>query len=141
MTKFLGLLSFLIMAGCVTGHVIKESTYPIDDIRNAILAISGPPRSVSSNKREFVSSYFSRKKDPSFDPQKAKERLYAKFTILGDRRPYDIQVQVFIEERVEGEYEEAGIDDALSEQIGMELKRELTKRPETRNVIDDFRAF
>ncbi len=132
---------FLGLAGCVTGHVIKESDRAFPEIKNAILATMGPPRLVSSNEREFYSVYFSKKKIQGFDPEKSKERAYAKITILGDRRPYDIQVQVFIEERVEGAYEEVGLDEDLTDQIAEELKKALRKSRDQRNVIDDFRAF
>lgn len=141
MIKGIALLLSLLICACSTGHIIRESGRSIEDIKQAILIIAGEPRVVSENKREFTSNYFSRKKDPNFDPAKSKERLFAKFTILGDRRPYDIQVQVFIEQRTDGTYEEVGLDDVFTDQIATELKRQLTKRPGDRNVIDDFRAF
>ena len=133
--------SLLLITACVDGDVIKESSRSMDDIRGAIQAIAGEPRLVSENHREYTSAYFSRKKDPHFDPQKSKERLYAKFTILGDRRPYDIQVQVFIEEKSGGLYEDSGLDEPMTDKITDELKHALTKRPENRNLIDEFRAF
>lgn len=129
------------MMGCSTGYVIRESSRSLDDLRAAIFSISGQPRRSSENKRTFISNYFARKKDPNFDPAKSKERLYAVFTILGDRRPYDVQVQVFAEEKIAGVHQPQGVDDAFSIQIANELKRELNKRPEDRSVIDDFRAF
>lgn len=130
-----------LFSGCISGHLITESQHSIGEIRNAILYISGTPRSVSENQREYVSTYFPRRKDPHFDPSRARERLYAKFTILGDRRPYDIQVQVFIENKVEGGYDEVGLDDGMSDQLANELKLRLTRSREDRNAIDDLRVF
>lgn len=141
MTRILALLIGCLLTACITGHLITESTHSIPEIRSAIYYIAGTPRSVSENGREFVSAYFSRKKDPHFDANKASERLYAKFTILGDRRPYDIQVQVFIEERSEGVYEDVGLDDSLSDQIAYELKVQLSRSRGERNAIDDLRVF
>lgn len=139
--KLEALAFLLFLSACVTGHTIRGSERPLTEIRTAILATMGEPRQVSSNEREYWSVYFARKKTPGFDPVKSKERAYAKVTILGDRRPYDIQVQVFLEERVEGAYEEVGLDDSLSDQIAEEVKKALRKSRDHRNLIDDFRAF
>lgn len=132
---------FLGLGGCVTGHLIKESDRSLNEIKNAVFATMGQPRETATNEREFLSVYFSKKKVQNFDPEKSKERNYAKVTVLGDRRPYDIQVQVFLEERVDGQYEEVGLDDELSDQIAEEIKKALRKSRDQRNVIDDFRAF
>lgn len=141
MNRLLMVLMSVLASGCISGHLITESQHSIAEIRNAILFISGTPRSVSENQREYTSAYFSRKKDPRFDPLKARERLYAKFTILGDRRPYDIQVRVYVEERVDGGYDDVGLDDELSDQVANELKLRLSRGREERNAIDDMRVF
>ncbi|MFN7729904.1 MAG: hypothetical protein ACK5P7_12170 [Bdellovibrio sp.] len=137
---FVGAMIFF-SGGCVTGHLIKEADRSLPEIKNAIYATMGQPREVATNEREFESVYFSKKKIQNFDPEKSKERNYAKVTVLGDRRPYDIQVQVFLEERVNGNYEDAGLDEELSDQIAEEIKKALRKSRDQRNVIDDFRAF
>jgi hypothetical protein len=65
--------------------------------------------------------------------------------ILGDRRPYNIEISVIKEEReVEGEdfsYYETGHDERLAKQLETALHTRLTKRREELNIIDDFRAF
>lgn len=139
--RIAALVSSLILAACASGHILRESPRSLDEIRAAINAIAGSPREMSENRRTFYSNYFSRRKEAFFDPTKSRERLYAKFTILGDRRPYDIQVEVHVEERSGNEYDDVGVDEEFSEQIALELQRELSKSREDRNVIDDFRAF
>lgn len=133
---------FVGLSGCITGHVIKEAPHSLSEIKGAIAAVVGEPRGKSSNGREIESEYFSKKKnDSKFDPEKSKFRRYAKVTILGDRRPYDIQVQVFIEERIGGQYEEAGQDDDFADEVGAQIKAQLSKSRDGRILIDDFRAF
>ena len=141
MTKTIGLLLFILLGGCVTGHVLKESNRPLPEIRSAVLWVTGEPRQVLEGERTYVSKYFSRKGESFFDANKSKERLYARISILGDRRPYDILVQVVIEERTEGRYEEVGIDEALSSQVAEEVRKRLTRSRDQRNVIDDFQVF
>lgn len=130
-----------VFGACTTGEIVDGSERSLPDIRTAIFATMGEPRSKSSNEREYLSVYFSRKKQPNFDPEKSKERAYAKMTILGDRRPYEVEVGVFLEERVDGAYEEVGLDEDLSIQIATEFKKALQKSRDQRNIIDDFRAF
>ena len=141
MTKTIACALFFILTGCASGVIVPESGKSIEDIDHAILAITGDPRKISGSKREITSAYFSRRKEPHFDPQKAKERLYAVFTILGDRRPYDIEVRVFAETLADGEYQDQGLDDAFTEEIARELKQQLARQPNDRDFIDDFRAF
>ena len=129
-------------AGCTSsGHLITESSRSMREIRAAIIAIAGQPRKENPNRRVFLSTYFPRQPDPNFKAERAKERLYAKFQILGDRRPYDIQVEVIVEEKTSDGYEEYGVDDALSDTLAGDLKKELVRIREDRNVVDDFNPF
>ncbi len=74
--------------------------------------------------------------------KKAKERRFAHVTILGERRPYDILVNVVVESQVtETAYEASDTDDELSEALAKAIKSELLKSLENRNMIDDFNAF
>ena len=141
MIKATALFLFMMLGGCVTGHVLRESNRPIPEIRSAVLWVTGEPRQVLEGERTYISKYFSRKGESFFDANKSKERLYARISIQGDRRPYDILVQVIIEERVEGRYEEVGVDEALSDQVAEEVRKRLTRSRDQRNIIDDFQVF
>lgn len=130
------------LSACVTdGSLIEGSDRSMREIRAAFLAVAGEPRKESENRRTFYSKYFPRHQDPNFNQDRARERLYGRFTILGDRRPYDVQVEVVVEVRTPDGYEEVGVDEALSQELSKSVQTELIKSSEGRNVIDDFRPF
>lgn len=133
---------FSATTSCVTeGHTILNSDRSVREIRAALVAIAGEPRKENENHRVFLSEYFPRNPDPNFKANKAKERLFGRFTVLGDRRPYDIQVEVVAEVKTPDGYEEQGVDESLSQELANQLKKELLKSREGRNVIDDFKPF
>ena len=133
------------LSGCmsVPGAVLPDQARSLNEIRHAIVQIfGGKSRDMSENQRELWSPYFSRKpNDPNFSPDKSKERLTAHFWILGDRRPYEIHVQVIVEHKVDGVYEEDGEDEALSQKLADQLVQSLTNSLDKRNLIDDVRPF
>jgi len=133
----------LMSVSCETaeGFLMPDQHYSLAQIRKAIGAVSGKPRHISQNEREFLSPYFSRKPSPTFDPEKTFERLYAHFWILGDRRPYDIRVQVLVEHKDEDGYSVEGEDVNLSKKVADELKDKLVQGQDGSNVIDSFRPF
>ena len=106
-----------------------------------MVAIAGEPRFVSQNQREIYSDYFPREKDPDFNPNIARERLYAKFTILGDRRPYDIIVEVYPEELDGSKFVRGSLDLEMSKKIARELRKYLAESPAERSILDSFRPF
>jgi hypothetical protein len=128
---------------CSTGGVtLEDQGYSLVDIRRAITKNIGEPRAISQNQRTFTSVYFSPKPDKKFDPHKSKQRAYAKIVVLGDRRPYDIECTVIVEERdSDGDYSEIGEDPSQSEQLAENIKKKLHQSSDELNVIDDFRAF
>lgn len=143
MKIFIGVFLIWAFSGCATPGVyrIDEQNLSLGDIRRAVIGTIGEPRRLSENQRTYFSQYFSRKSDPKFDPQKSKERLYAKVIILGDQRPYDIQLEV-VAEQLEGRtYSQVGKDASEAKRLGKELRSRLHQGLENRNVIDDFRAF
>jgi len=133
----------LVLTACATlgGAAIENSDFSLSEIRSAIIAIAGEPREVSQDKREYLSQYFSRKSDSSFNPQLSKERSYAQFLILGDRRPFEIRVIVFNERKTKAGYELVGEDRTWSVKIKEELHTRLNNGRDERNIIDDFRSF
>ncbi|MEZ0392662.1 MAG: hypothetical protein ACAH59_10625 [Pseudobdellovibrionaceae bacterium] len=141
MRFFAGFLMALAL-GCATeGYRIKNQNLSLGDIKRAVEAAIGEPRTISENQRTFYSQYFSRKPDPKFDPVKSKERAYAKVVILGDRRPYEVDVEVLIEVRDSRGYVQSGTDLSEAKKVGKEIRAKLNLSREDRNVIDDFRAF
>ena len=141
MTKWILILTLFLSACATEGYRISDQNMSLGEIRRAVTAIIGEPRSISQNQRTFYSQYFSRKPDPKFDPQKSFQRAYAKVLVLGDRRPYDVVVSVLVEERSGSVYEEVDHDDVEARKLGKDLRARLNQGLENRNVIDDFRAF
>ena len=138
------LLILLFITGCTTttGAVIKESNISLTETRKAVVKLFGEPRAISQNGRELISEYMDKKGRVLESAKKAKERRYAHITILGERRPYDIVVNVVIETLVEADsYEKLDDDELLSDVLAKNLQKELLKSLENRNIFDDFNAF
>lgn len=136
------LFFLLLVSGCASStYIIDSQNYSLGELKKILIGLTGEPRKVSENQRTLYSRYFSRKNDPKFDPEKSAERLYAKIAILGDRRPYDVEVQVIIEAKDEKNYVDEGPDEIETNKLGRDIKIRLNQSREDRNVIDDFRAF
>ena len=134
---------FLLQTSCATKSDARlyQQNQSLSEIKQAIIAVIGDPRSVSENQRTVVSQYFGRKNDKRFDPLTSKVRMYSRVTILGDRRPYDITVDVVVEEKQGRAYQPVVTDPAEAKAIISDIKSQLHQSLEERNVIDDFRAF
>ena len=133
----------LFLNSCATEQKVEIENLDrsLIELTRAVKAVMGEPRAISENQREFYSTYFSRVPSDKFDPNKSKERLTARFIILGDRRPYNIEITVFIQRRNENGYQVAGTDKGLANELRKELKAKLAQGQGGMNVIDDFRAF
>lgn len=131
------------LGACATGDVrLKEQDKSLNLIRTTIQNMMAPsPRSISQNLREYTSQFFSRKDESEFDPQSSNERAYAVFVILGDRRPYQVDITVFIERKKGSRYAKVGTDKKLAQELLVELRTRLHQSQEDRNLIDGFRAF
>lgn len=146
MHKFLGFLICilpLLLSGCRTGGVVlRETPLNVSETRKVIVSVIGEPRVVSENGRDLFSHYYDRKGKEIAKMEMARERYSTQVTILGDRRPYDIQVQVLVEDRVpEGGFELVGRDDDKAAGLADKIKKALNQSRDSRNVIDDFRSF
>lgn len=86
--------------GCQTkGYFLEKTPLPVPDIRIAVSAVLGEPRSVSANGRELYSRFHDQQfKYLENQQDRSQPRLYTKVVILGPRRPYDVQVLVLEEE-------------------------------------------
>jgi len=134
---------FIVLSSCqTTGVFIREVPISATDVRKGVVTVIGEPRNTSTNGRELISRYHD--KVGNFDDaiKANKERRFTKVTILGDRRPFDVQVEVFIEQKTpEGFYEVVEQDDRLAQEMAAKIKKALHQGLEKRNMIDDFRAF
>jgi len=146
------LTSLVLLPGCTTfrsnAHsvVISDVDWPLTELRG--LCISLLPtgqRAMSPNGREILSNHFTIVKNKMMPASYAESRYYMRFIILGDRRPYDIEVMATEEKRVlrgdEFIYVNVGGNRKLAEQFEQKIRAELTKRREDRNIIDDFRVY
>lgn len=125
---------------------IKNVDWPLQGLCS--LVVSQLPtglRTTSPNGREFYSKHFVLD-GPKYKPAgDALERFTATVTVLGDSRPYDIEIFVIHEKRVLKktgfDYAEVGHSLTLAREIEYKIKTELAKHREDRNIIDDFRVF
>jgi hypothetical protein len=99
-------------------------------------------RGRSANGRELVSKYHLPGGDGYDYAGDKPERAYSKLRILGERRPYTLQVQYVIEKRnSKGVYIVTDYDLAKAESILKDLIKYLVTRPGREDFIDDFRPF
>jgi hypothetical protein len=133
----------LLLSSCRTGGVIlRETPLSVSETRRVVVSVIGEPRSVSQNGREILSKFYDRRDKAIVKMEMAKDRYHTHVTILGDRRPYDIQVEVLVEGRnAEGSFDVIGRDDNKATTIAEKLRQSLNQSRDTRNVIDDFRSF
>jgi hypothetical protein len=130
--------------GCqTTGYFITDSNLPVAETRKAATAVIGPPRLVSLNGRELVSVYHDNKFQSLAEDAKAKFRFYTKVTILGARRPYEINIQVFKEELDPDsrQFVTVGLDDGLSQKRAIEIKKAHNYSLEKNQSIDGDAPF
>lgn len=149
------LLFFAIFAitGCMTSFGNRTSSkihdldWPLAELRGVAASILPTgQRAVSPNGREMLSRHYVLEGARGYKPAgDATERYYATILILGDRRPYDVEITVTLERRVlrgnQFTYIVEGFDARLAKELERKLRTELTKRREDLNIIDDFRVF
>jgi hypothetical protein len=152
--KLLLSLNFIFICGCASlgvsspkyALVIANVDWPLQDL-SALVAYEMPTglRTTSANGREFYSKYFILDGPKYKLAADAVDRYTATITVLGDSRPYDIEIYVTKEKRVlrqsRFDYVEVGHDMMLARELEFKLKTELAKHREDRNIIDDFRVF
>ena len=135
--KILILISIILglgLSGCVHDDLkIEESDKSLGDIKKAIVSVIGEPRKLSQNQREFTSQYT--------EDGGLRGRYYYVITILGPRRPYDIEIRAFTETRSGKTFEPLGESTSLAKKVLKELQTKLHQSRDGRNLIDDFRAF
>ena len=132
-----------LLCSCRTdGVFMHEIPGSASDARKAIVSVIGEPKSTSSNGQELVSRYHDKDGQFNEDTKNNKERRFTRITILGDRRPFDLQIEVVIEKKsIEAGYEFFALDEALAKEMATKIKKALNQSLDKRNIIDDFRAF
>lgn len=99
-------------------------------------------RGRSANGREIVSRYQKPGSSASDNAVNDPKRAYSRLLILGDRRPYTLQVQHIVEERESsGGYSIVQYDDPVARQTLKKVLDYLVHRPDREGFIDDFKAF
>lgn len=145
MKKVLLLVLCFGLIGCATrgASQITDLNVSIQDLQRLVTgALPLGKRAQSINDREYFSEYFIERAGEYESARDAKIRKYAHILILGDRRPYKIEVQVVVEARGSaGEYQLVSSDQGLARVITRRIQSALHKRREDRNIIDDFRVF
>lgn len=135
-------LSFIFFGCETTGVLIQETPLNISETRKVISSVIGQPRIVSQNGRELTSRFFDRNGRYPDNIEKAKERLQTVVTVLGDRRPYTIKVEVLVEVKLQEDvYELSDRDDKMAEKLAARIKEALYQSQMNRNVIDDFKPM
>lgn len=135
-------LGFFLLSGCQTGIFINDSPAAMTDIRKAFVAVMGEPLNTSFDGKELTSQFHDKRGRPDEALKKAKSRYFTKMSILGDRRPYKIKIEVFHEVRISPQqYEIVGEDLDLAQSTAKKIEESLNQSLKSRNVIDDFRAF
>lgn len=128
--------------GCQTGgSVIREAPAGAAEIRRVLGIMFGPVRSTARGGTEFIYGYHDKEMKLIEAPDDAKERFIPVVTVIGDRRPYDVRIQVYVERRNRTFYERIGQNDFLAKEWAVKLRDMLHEGREKRNVIDDFKAF
>ena len=146
MQKILSLsFAFYFIFGCQTplGYFITDSNLIISESRKAITAVIGKPRVVSENGRELISEYHDIK-FKTIDPElKPTIRYFTSATILGARRPYEINIQVVQQsfENESGSYISTGLDEGLTIKRAKEIKKAHNYSLEKQQKFDGDNPF
>jgi hypothetical protein len=143
------LFTVALLSGCSLFYKplrIDEAHYPFGVLRQT--AMSTLPiglRSSSANGRELLSQYFVVTPKGYQAAIKQSKRYTATILIKNERRPYQVDIYVYEEERVTSggrtEYRVRGQDLRIATRIKKELEARLAQRREDLNIIDDFRVF
>jgi len=140
-TRFFWLLFLL---GCQTpGLVIEESNYSVKQHRVATTLALGQVRSVSQNGRVLLSYYHDRSLKGFQVTAKTTERLYTKVSVLGNRRPYTVSVEVHIEQKdpETNRFIDIGLDDELGFKRALAIKEVLNQSRAESSAFDEEVPF
>lgn len=140
---FLFLIVVFFSSCRTTGYFIQDSNIPVSDTRKYVTSLFGRPRALSANGRELFSDYHNEKFEFLEDSTNVEQRFYTKVTILGPRRPYEIQVEVYKElyELETDAFVDMGVDETLSYRRAAILQKTLKEIITTRQGLDGDLPF
>lgn len=139
---FFGIIFFLVSCETPRGIFLRETPLNISETRKVIVKVIGTPRLISENGRELYSAYFDKTGSYTGNFEALPERRFTQVIIYGDRRPYDILVNVIIETKVRDQkFQINGYDDEKAKSITDRIKAALHQSHDSRNVIDDFKPM
>jgi hypothetical protein len=134
-----------ILTSCSTprgGVTTEELMRPISVLHRAVNSVmNGGIKSRSVNSRTYLSQFHAVGMDLNAGYKKKKERGQLEITILGDRRPYNINIIYRIESLVGSKFVFSRYDKSLASQYLSKLNEYLASRPEERDVIDGFKPY
>lgn len=148
LNKFLFIL-FLGLASCATkSHKTGPLKYSLVGVKEvAIATVPSGIKSTSPNGRELYFDYhplpsrFAKRRGQTKDG-KFLERAQTKVVVLGERRPYVVEVEVRVESlQYDGTYKFVRYSPSYSKFLTYRIQKSLAKRQESRDLIDDFRPF
>lgn len=135
-------ISALWISSCQTGGVyIEDAPAGAAEIKRVLGVLFGPVRSTGRGGTEFVYGFHDREMKLIENPGEVRERMFPVITIVGDRRPYSIRIQAYVERKAPAGFENVGQSDAIANSWGRRIREALYEGRDRRNVIDDFKAF
>ena len=138
-------LSGVVNSGCTTAgtEVIENQDRSLAELQALVVAaLPAGKHSVSQNGRTYTSNYFVAEKGEFVEALDTPTRNKAVIVILGDRRPYNLEVNVVHEKKnSSSEYVSTGNDEGLARVVIRRIQKALHERRDNRNIIDDFRIF
>lgn len=132
----------MVLSACRSQLVAKDVESFLPEIRKAIVEEIGHPRTLSKDGRDLTSAFYDKAGKPLENLEKIKERRYTFVSVRGDRSPYSIFVDVFIETKnKKGHYQVIDKDDARAQTILNNIQTRLHESRSRGNVIDDLRPY
>lgn len=149
MIKILNLILLLGLASCATKSLkTRPLKYSLASVKHAAAkTIPSKVSHTSPNGREIYFDYFPlptnfAKRRGYTKDGKFLERAKAKVVVLGERRPYQVEVMIKVESlEMNGTYAFDRYDIRYSKFLVKNIEKRLVQRHEKSNLIDDFRAF
>ncbi|MDZ4660356.1 MAG: hypothetical protein SGJ18_01920 [Pseudomonadota bacterium] len=143
--RTLALSALFLFIGCGEAPIIPEANYSLEAIGRSAYKALIKVKKVSQNRREYFSDYLTLE-GKLWDPlSNDVRRVTAKVIVLGERRPYTIEIQTIVEERSANEpgysarFKRVGKSKALIEQLAFRIQDDLRKNKD--QSLDDFKPF
>lgn len=136
-------LLVLLLGACSTSQSIQKIDRPVTEVQKiAERNSAGGLANVSPNGRVFKSKFFTDKKGVWETYRGEKIRYYSIIKVLGDRRPYVVEAQVFAQSKLSDKtYSRPKYSEPLSRVLIRRIEKSIYDTGLNRNIIDDFKVF